>query len=305
MSINRSDHRREKLPAVFDGQLRIIAGFGLALLAAGFLLPLPNAYRANWLSCLMDVLHAPAFALITISLRLWFGQPWHRTVLLAGGVALLTEVVQAGTGRSMSLKDLVYDGLGVIAAVFILWPADSEQRVARYRNAILAIAFLVAPLALAAPVLIDASLAVAQFPVLAGFSSRWETERWYSGGVRIRRALIDGNWRGEIDHPTSADSGSAVLFPVVRNWSAYEMLWCEFSFTGPPTDILISVRDANGRVDICRKCSSGTRRIGLNLRDPVSAGHTCSLDLTRIQSFHFALRANSDKPAFIHSVYLE
>ena len=305
MSINRPDHRREKLPVVFDGQLRVITGCGLVLLAAGFLLPLPNAYRANWLSCLMDVLHAPVFALITISLCLWCGRLWPRTVLLAGGVALLTEVVQAGTGRSMSLKDLVYDGLGIIAAVFILWSMDSEQRVARYRNAIVAIAFLMAPLVLAAPVLIDASLAVGQFPVLAGFSSRWETERWYSGGVRIRRVLIDGNWRGEVDHPTSADSASAILFPVVRNWSAYERLWCEFSFTGPPTDILISVRDADGRVDLHRKCSSGTRRIGLNLRDPVSAGHTCSLDLTCIQSFHFALRANSGKPVFIHCVYLE
>ncbi len=305
MNIDPSDHRREKLPTVFDGQWGTVAGLGLFLLTAGFLLPLPNAYRANWLSCLIDALHAPAFALITISLRLLFGRSLFPTVLLAGGVALLTEVVQAGVGRSMSLEDLAYDGLGVTAAFSILWPMDSERRAARCRNVIVAMILLVTPLGLVAPVLIDASLATVQFPVLADFSSRWETKRWYNSGVRMRRVLVDGNWRGEVNHPASADSGGAILFPVIRDWSAYERLWCEFSFTGPPMDILISVRDAGGRVDICREYSSGTHRIVLNLRDPVSAGHSCNLDLTRIQSFHFALDASSDKSAVIHFVLLE
>ena len=282
-----------------------IAGSIAVLLIAGLLCPLPNTYRAIWLSCLMDVLHAPVFALITFVLRLLFRKSLILTILLAVGVALLTEAVQAVIGRSMSLEDLAYNGLGVAAAVIVLWPSDRAKQVARRRKVIVAILLLMAPLGHTAPVLIDASLAAGQFPVLSDFSSRWETERWYTSDVGLRRVFVDGSWQGEVDHPTTAVAGGAILFPVIRNWSAYERLWCEFSFTGSPMSVLISVRDAEGRIEIHREYSSGTHRVSLNLRAPVSPVHSDSLDLNRIQSFHFVVDAPTNRSALIHYVCLE
>jgi len=285
---------------------QIVLGFALVLMMIGFFVPLPNEYRAVWFSRLQDTLHAPVFAFVAICLRLLFRRPLLQTIATACGVAVFIEVFQAGVGRSMSLTDLAYDGFGLAAAYVILRPTETQQRrISRCCRMTSATALLLAPLALESPVLIDAWRAAREFPVLADFNSRLATQRWYSSGITMRRVLVDGQWRAKIQNGSSQAYGSAILLPVIGDWSGYDHVCCEFSFTGAPMQILISARDANGRIDVSREYAAGTHRVCLNLRDPVTAGDLSQLDLTQVQSFHFALYDSPGRIALIHAVHVE
>jgi hypothetical protein len=288
------------------GYWKIASTLALALLMIGFLIPLPNGYRAIWFSRLQDTLHAPVFAFVAICLRFLFHRTLLQTFALACGVAVSIEVFQAGVGRSMSLNDLAFDGFGLAAAFVLLrTPKTQERWFSRCCRITFATTFLLAPLALESPVLIDAWRAAREFPVVADFSSRGATQRWYSSGIRMRRVLDHGTWRGEIQNGSSQTYGSAILLPVIGDWSEYDRVCCEFSFAGPPMQILISARDANGRIDNSREYTAGTHRVCVNLRHSVTAGALSHLDLTRVQSFHFALYGNPGRTALIHSVQLE
>ena len=283
-----------------------MVGFALVLVMIGFFIPLPNGYRAIWFSRLQDTLHAPVFAFVAICLRLLFRRTLLQTMSLSCGVAVFVEICQAGVGRSMSLTDLTYDGFGLAAAFVGLRSTEPErQLIPQCCRAALALTFLLAPLVLESPVLMDAWRAAREFPVLADFNSRWGIQRWYSSGIRMRRVLVDGEWRSEILNASSQSYGSAILLPVIADWSGFDRVCCEFSCTGPPLQILISARDANGRIDVLREYAAGTHRVCLNLRNPVTAGDLFHLDLTRIQSFHFALYNSPGRIAMIHSVQLE
>lgn len=293
-------------PSPVKGYWQIVPGFALVLLMIGLFVPLPNGYRAVWFSRLQDTLHAPVFAIVAICLRLLFRRTLLQTIALSCGVAVLIEVLQAGVGRSMSVTDLTYDSFGLAAAFVILRTTETRDRwIARSSRVTLATTFLLTPLALESPVLIDACRAAREFPVLADFSSRGETQRWYNSGIRMRRVLVHGTWRGEIQNGASQTYGSAILLPVIGDWSDYDRVSCEFSFTGPPMQILISARDANGRIDVSREYTAGTHRVCVNLRDPVTAGHVSHLDLASIQSFHFALFDSPGRVTLIHFVQLE
>ena len=288
------------------GFWQIAAGIALFVLIIGFFVPLPNEYRAIWFSRLQDTLHAPVFAFAAICLRSLFRRTLRQTMTMACGAGVLIEVFQAGVGRSMSLTDLAYDGFGIAAAFVILRTPETQERwIARCCRMSLAIILVLTPLALESPVLIDAWHAAREFPVLADFESRWETQRWHSSGITMRRVLVQGKWRGEILNVSSQAYGSAILLPVIGDWSDYDRVCCEFSFTGAPMRILISARDGHGRIDESREYAAGTYRVCLNLRDPVTAGDQSRLDLTRVQSFHFALYDSPGRTALIHSVQLE
>jgi len=285
---------------------QIVLGFSLVLMMIGFFVPLPNEYRAIWFSRLQDTLHAPVFAILAICVRLLFRRTLLQTMSLSCGIAVFVEICQEGVGRSMSLTDLAYDGFGLAAAfVFLATSKTQERWMARCCRVTMAITFLLTPLALESPVLMDAWQAAREFPVLADFNSRWGTQRWYSSGIRMRRVLVDGEWRSEILNVSSQSYGSAILLPVIADWSGFDRVCCEFSCTGPPLQILISARDANGRIDVLREYAAGTHRVCLNLRDPVSAGDLSHLDLTHVQSFHFALYDSPGRIALIHSVHVE
>lgn len=288
------------------GHLQIVTILALLLVMVAFFVPLPNEYRAVWFSRLQDTLHAPVFAFVAVCLRLLFRRPLLQTMATGCGVAVFIEVIQAGVGRSMSMTDVAYDGFGLAAAFLALRLWETQERwIARCCRVTLVILFLLTPLVLESPVLIDAWRAARDFPLLADFNSSGEIQRWYHSGITMRRVNVDGQWRGEIHNGSSQAYGSAILCPVIGDWSGYDRVCCEFSFTGPPMQILISARDANGRIDITRRYAAGTYRVCVNLQDPVTAGDISQLDLTRVQSFHFALCDSPNRTALIHSVYVE
>ena len=288
------------------GYWKVVSGLALVLLMIGFFVPLPNGYRAIWFSRLQDTLHAPVFAFVAVCLRFLFRRTLSQTFVLACGVAVFIEVFQEGVGRSMSLTDLTYDGFGLAAAFVMLRRTESSDRwISRCCRLTLATTFLLTPLAMESPVLIDALRAAREFPMLADFNSGCETHRWYSGGIKMRRVLNHGKWKGEIQNASLHTYGSAILLPVIGDWSEYDRVCCEFSFTGPPMQILISARDAKGRIDFSREYTAGTHRVCVNLRNPVTAGRLSHLDLTCVQSFHFALFDSPGRTALIHSVMLE
>ena len=302
--------RRSRTPdpgcRAITGHWKVLTILALLLVMVAFFVPLPNGYRAVWFSRLQDTLHAPVFAFVAVCLRLLFRRPLLQTIALACVIAVLIEVFQAGVGRSMSLTDLAYDGFGLAAAFLILRLLETHERwIARCCRVTLAILFLLTPLVLESPVLIDACRAARDFPLLADFNSPGEIQRWYQSSIRMRRVLVDGRWRGEIHKGSSQAYGSAILCPVIGDWSGYDRVCCEFSFTGLPMEILISARDANGRIDVSREYAAGTHRVCLHLRDPVTSGDISHLDLTRVQSFHFALYDSPNRTAMIHSVYVE
>ena len=285
---------------------RVLPVLALLTLSAAFLLPLPNSYRAVWVSRLLDALHAPALAIGAGCLYMLTAGSIPRTLFLTGAAAVAFEVLQAGVNRSTSARDLIYGGFGLVAAWLLLRLLESKCRArARHRRIILSIGVMLAPLGLELPILLDAWSASRDFPVQADFSSRWETHRWHRSGVTIRRVHRNGRWRAEISNQSSGEYGSAILFPVVADWSEFERLCCEFSFGGPPMSIVISVRDVHGRIDIARSYKAGTHRVCLNLQDAVTFGDRSRLNLERVQSFHFVFDQSPGRRALLHSVTLE
>ena len=95
--------------------------------------------RGRWSSALWNLLHVPAFFAITWGTATILPASLERVrrIFYAATAALslgtLTEIVQGLTGRSASLEDLLFDGVGIVLAVIFL--ARREPWSARARRA--------------------------------------------------------------------------------------------------------------------------------------------------------------------------
>jgi hypothetical protein len=225
---------RRAVPSAWQAVL--IAGLVLAVAAGLLAMPIPGNYRARWFDRSMDFCHVPLFGLITY-LFLRYCWPHRFWTVIAGALffAAAAELIQPYIGRSGSWHDMIYGAIGVtIAAVAArrAWPVA-------IRGALMAA--LAAPAVIeTAPPVIDGYLAYRHFPVLAGDQGLFERERW----VIQKASLVRGRNALEITYrPMEEGASRAILFPVVRDWSAYDRLEVDFSFDGEPLRFLIAVSD--------------------------------------------------------------
>jgi hypothetical protein len=119
----------------------------------------------------------------------------------------------------------------------------------------------------------------------------------------VQMDRIDGGAQRFSFPPNLSRGTSAILFPVIRDWSEYETLEVSFEFEGKPLLFLISVRDGKKlppelpRFDLWRRYSSGKHDVKIDLNELAQGGAFPPIELHRVQSLH--LVAFSDEPQSI------
>jgi hypothetical protein len=279
----------------------VLAVLPVVATAAALCMPLPNIWKATWRSKLLDLGHIPLFALLTLCLyRSGRFGTWS-ALGLAVMVAGVGELAQQAVHRSADVFDFLRGVTGALLAIVWLRAFSRPPSVQRLCGSLaLAVALLVWPAADALPKMWDAYAAYRSFPVLCDFQSRWETTRWVKNHMKMERVPDQhgsGRWLGRMDfYPNAQGNSGAVLFPVVRDWTNYRQLCCEFSFTGEPLYILISIRDGRRvseplkRFDLVREYTAGGHQVCIDLRALARGDQFAPLDLSRVESFHFVVQ---------------
>jgi hypothetical protein len=269
----------------------------LVAIAAILLVPLDNSYRARWYGEVLDAGHVPLFGLLALFLA---GYVWPQRpglmILFAVVLACGAEFVQPLMGRSASWRDAAYGLLGVAAAG--VWLRTDWSWMLRL---VIVTVLLAWPGWRAGTSTFDAWWAWQAFPELAISRSPFEEQRWELQGVQMA-GTSNGAKRLQFSPDTSRGS-SAVLYPVVRDWTAYETLEVSFAFEGEPLLFLISVRDGKKlppelpRFDLWRRYPPGRHDVRIDLGELSRGGDFPPIELHRVQSFH--LVAYSDRPQSI------
>ena len=299
--------RRYNAPAI----VALVAGVGLLLA------PLPNSYRAPWVTKLLDLGHIPLFAMVTWIVWYLIG----RRVILAGGLSVvlagLLEGGQLFSGRNVDLEDALRSGLGVLLGCVGIRVACSAM--SRLRGACVMLAcgslLLAWPVWDAVPVFVGAWRAYQAFPVVCDFRAPQDPARWRAYSATIHResaSASDCQWVGCMTRNAGSDAyWGGSLFPVVQDWSLYKEVCCEFSFSGEPLRILISVRDGRKvappaqRFDSVDVYEPGTHRVCFDLSSLRRGGRFSPLDVTSIQSFHFEIQnATATQEVHLHRIFL-
>lgn len=292
---------------------RLLAVAWMCAGAVLLLVPLPNVYRANWWSQLLDLGHVPLFVCVTVGLRQFLPGKIVPVALTATALAGVAELCQPMVGRSMQLSDFGYGVAGVIAvSIGVVGFQSFQSRRGRVVCTAIAVAVSLTPALLSRHVLVDAWFAWRSFPILADFESSSEDLRWYQNGALPRRVQngLTGEWSGEFRFtPARSD---AVLLPVVADWHGWQRLCCEFSIDGEPMELLISIRDGRRvqapqvRFDLVQQFPAGQHQVKIELPSLERGDAYAPLDLTRIQSFHLSAPGlQTERVILLHRIYLE
>ena len=238
---------------------------GTALLAlAGLALFLPIRFQVDveFHERLMDAMHLPAFAALT--LLLWDGlqrvASWNaptRGIAAgtgAGTLAGLVEIIQPFTGRMESLPDFCNASAGAIlaAAGCILWEtrAGSAARCIHGAAAVGAILWTLGPAAREARALLWRET---NFPILADFESRNEEPLW-QGPSRGDDGASNTEWRRAADAVSHGRNALRVRtapghHPGVRlltgeqDWDGYGTLAFDVFNMGAPFTLALRIDD--------------------------------------------------------------
>src|SRR5262249_20645618 len=146
------------------------------------------------------------------------------------------------------------------------------------------------------PSLFDAAWAWRSFPEQGISGSPFERRRWYLHGTQMQR--LEGAVEFHFE-PHQNGGSSAILLPVVRDWTGYNTLEVSFEFDGPPLVFLISVRDGKKlppelpRFDLWRRYPPGRHDVRIDLNELARGGSFPPIELDRVQSLH--LVAYSDR----------
>lgn len=257
---------------------------GALAVACGLLfMPLNLGYRAVWIGALQDACHVPLFGGVTYVLGRWC---WPRRVfvivLLMALIAFLAEVVQPWVGRSASLRDLLFGCLGIAAAWIAL-----QHRWSMVGRIVLTAIVVAWPAERTLPLLGDAIWSWASFPIIAGDRSPWEVRRWRSdAGLKVSHDP-DGL---RLSYAGQRLGNRAMLWPVVRDWSAFQALEVEFEFAGEPQPFLIAIRDRQevppeaSRFNLRQTYEPGRHTVRIALSELASGGDGAypPIDLSRI-----------------------
>lgn len=174
------------------------------------------------------------------------------TTVTVIGFSACIEGLQATTGRSASLHDLIANSGGAIAALFVRLSTDRQPFA---KQALRWTAFAIAAYLTSGPVLslLDVARQRRSPATLASFGSTVELERWYVDKSIVR--IVESEHR-----VTANDSGyamQATLIPgrlpavqlqqLTRDWTPYTYLQFQLSRSasdGPePIEIQLRIRD--------------------------------------------------------------
>lgn len=237
---------------------------GIVAVLISLVVPIGGSITNRWWTCAWNLLHLPAFFLLTRSLlylvrkiddsalRLFL------TVMLAALVAVGSEFVQMNIGRSASFHDLVLDGVGIALGIF--WSGQSDSR-RRSRKAFFGILLLSAfAVAFAPTLLLERSEHrwSERLPVIGDFDDVDCRRLWNSQGrAEVRLDKDGGGLRITV---RSGVFGGVNYLPGEQDWSSYSELMLMISNPGPPLHLGIRVDDHHSAED--RSWHSAETKIG-------------------------------------------
>jgi hypothetical protein len=217
--------------------------------------PTGKPIEDRWGSAAWNLLHIPAFALVTFCILRFFGDDrnsfqcrfYSASLAIAMGIA--SEAIQARVGRSASFQDVILDFLGVLLAVS--WPHRPETWTVLRRS--LCGGVILAGIALAFASGLRQELAEqrmrSRLPEIGNFKSMdgrclWQTQ----GGATSR---VD-NGSGALElRLVAGDFGGINFLPGNQDWSGYSELVMKFFNPGPRLDLGLRIDDdisANDRI---------------------------------------------------------
>lgn len=310
--------------------------FILALATVLLLFPLPAAYRAPWLSKLLDILHLPLFLVLTLGIHggLWrraitwrarfplsgcFSTTENRELAISVAVAVLlaalTEAGQMLTSRSASMGDFFRNDLGISLAVLWIVVSRQPRRYSTYVWAACAVLVLLAwPVCDAGPILYGAYSNWRAFPVVWNASAPSTVRGWHFDSADMEQVSENGlDEKGRVlFRPGTGGTSTMILFPIAKDWSRYQRMECELSFDGDPLFVRISIRDGRRimppqRRFEYRKClTAGQHRVSIDLMEVARGGPNATVDLTRVQSVHLGVeRITETRRVLLQRVWLE
>lgn len=224
-------------------------------------------------------------------LREWIGQRRLRligTALFCLGIGAGIELIQPYFGRDRSLLDLVYDGVGIGAA--LLFHLAHETRKSGLR--VLGLAVLIVSTyqpAYFGTMVLARSWAV---PYLAGFEHFWEQDFWRVGEhtqVSIEPAPSGGHWlRVQMEGGAYPGVAFAEMHP---DWRGYDALALRvFSSQPQPVKLVIRIHDAQHNNDYADRFNQsvliqpGMNDLAISLINIATAPKNRRMDLSQIES---------------------
>lgn len=308
---------------------KMIHKFGL-LVAMLFLLLLfvggPGSDASRLIKHLWDLGHVFSFALWTWLYLQWRAQAefWRQFLLLLvltlliGGV---TELIQAqwlaSTGREGSWLDLQKDLLGCVLVLLFLDPTRRKlKRGLRHALQLLVLLLTFWTLVPLAYIVADEVVSWRQFPLLSGFETSLEIERWE--GNSYRQVVNEPVYRGiaalQVQLNTDQYSGVTLShFPA--DWSEYQLLYLAvYNPDQEPLRLNLRIHDRlhqkfnnaySDRFNIQILLEQGWTQIDIPLSEVAMAPKERRMDLSRIAGLQlFTVKLERPRTLFIDDVRL-
>ncbi len=285
------------------GVLKRILFICIAVLTVFFFIGGPDHDSPRHFKTAWNLGHILYFAMLALYLSLVWEQQaksfrYQFMLIMALAIALggMIELVQGNFGRISDWGDLLRDMIGALAGIFFLMPARKAIRSWILRSmqvtAVILIGWQLFPVMAA---LTDEYLAARQFPVLAGFETPFELDRWTGSANFSMDHTVHRSGRSSMRVQLKPGRYSGVrlrYFP--ENWQSAGAF--EFSVYNPSDELLtLTCRIHDRKHESGRQTyddrfnrqfiiARGWHAITIRMDDIVSAPRTRPMDLRHIKS---------------------
>ncbi len=168
---------------------------------------------------------------------------WMVAMFLGGALGLATETVQSMVGRQFDHLDIIRDLAGCATGLLIL--SGSDRKMLKTEKLARAAGISIITIALMVPLffsLSDELIARKQFPLLSGFETPLEVDRWRADGpISISDNVFRGGKASLMAGLTTARYSRVTMRYSLGEWEGYDYLG--FSIYNP---------DSSGLKLICR-----------------------------------------------------
>lgn len=239
-------------------------------------------------------------------LRDWIGQQRLRLIgiaLFCLCVGALIELIQPYFGRDRSLLDLIYDSVGIGAALLFHLAYETRKSGLRVLGLAVLIVSTYQP-AYFGTMVLARSWAV---PYLVGFEHFWEQDFWLASEhtqASIEIAPSGGHW---LRVQMAGGAYPGVSFPEVHpDWRGYDALALRvFSSQPHPVKLVIRIHDTQHNNDYADRFNQtillqpGINDLAISLINIATAPKNRRMDLSQIESL-MLFTVSQDKPISLY-----